>query len=115
MIVNLTYFVQIINFLVGYWFVKNFLFKPMLEKIENETSDQLQAAEKIKILDNLVLINKNKLTENWHNFYKIKQSINFYEQKQITLNQVFEPTKIKYDFLAKDHIVNLLLGELDDK
>ena len=115
MIVNLTYFVQIINFLIGYWFVKNFLFKSMLEKIENEAFDNLQAEEKIKILDNLVLINKNKMTENWHNFYKTKQSINFCKLKPILLNQFFEPAESKNNYLNKDHIVKLLLGELDDK
>jgi hypothetical protein len=115
MIVNLTYFVQIINFLVGYWVLKNFLFKPMLVKIANENFDNLQASEKIKILDSLVLINKNKMTENWHNFYKTKQSINFCKLKPVLSNKVFQPIESKNNYLTKDHIVKILLGELDDK
>jgi hypothetical protein len=115
MIVNLTYFVQIINFLVGYWLLKNFLFKPMLVKIENKNFDNLQAEEKIEILDKLVLVNKNKLIENWHNFYQTKKSINFCKLKPILINQVFEPVESKNNYLTKDHIVNLLLGEIDDK
>jgi hypothetical protein len=115
MIINLTYFVQIINFLVGYWFVKNFLFKPILLKIENENFDNLQEENKIKILNDLVLVNKNKLSENWHNFYQTRQSINFNKLKPITLKQFFEPIEIKNNYLAKDHVVNFLLGEIDDK
>jgi hypothetical protein len=115
MIVNLTYFVQIINFLIGYWFVKNFLFKSVLAKIENENFDDLQTEDKIKILNGLVLVNKNKLVENWYNFYQTRQSINFPKLTPLTLNQVFEPSEIKNDLLTKDQLVNLLLGELDDK
>jgi hypothetical protein len=115
MIVNLTYFVQIINFLVGYWVVKNFLFKPILLKIENKNLDQLQAENKIKILNDLVLANKNKLSENWHKFHQSRQAINFCRLKPILLNQVFEPAESKNNYLTKDHIVNLLLREIDDK
>ena len=115
MIINLTYFVQIINFLVGYWCVKNFLFKPMLVKIENEKFYQLQAENKVKILNELIIANKNKLIENWYNFYQAKQPINFCKLKPISINHFFEPVEIKSKNLTNEMIVNLLLGELDDK
>jgi hypothetical protein len=115
MIVNLTYFVQIINFLIGFWLVKRFLLKPMLSVIENKNLDQLKVENKIKILNDLVHKNQQKLSENLHNFYQTRQSINFNKLKTITLKQFFEPVEIKNNHLTKDHVVNFLLGEIDDK
>lgn len=34
--INLTYFIQIINFLITYWFLNRFLFKPVILFIKNK-------------------------------------------------------------------------------
>jgi hypothetical protein len=115
MIVNLTYFVQIINFLIGYWLVKKFLFTPILLNIENDTFEFMQSEDKIKKLNELVLINKNKLTKNWQDFYKIKKTINFLQPKAASFNQVPEILEIEKEQQIKDKIVQILLEELDDK
>jgi hypothetical protein len=115
MIVNLTYFVQIINFLIGYWLVKKFLFTPMLLNIENENFEFMQSEDKIKKLSELVLINENKLTKNWQDFYKIKKTINFFQPKTASINQVPKIIEIENEQQVKDKIVKILLEELNAK
>jgi len=52
MILNLTFFVQVLNFWIGYWLLNFFIFKPILKeiKLKNEQKkDQELTLEKLSI------------------------------------------------------------------
>ena len=116
MIVNLTFLVQIINFLFGYLFVKKLLFKPLLLKIENENLENEQGQNKIKKLNELILINKNELADNWQKFYQSKKAINFQKIKPVLFQQTKnKDLNIARDLKLEDKIIDLLVGELDGK
>ena len=116
MIVNLTFFVQIINFLIGYWIVKNFLFVPLLIIIEHEKLEHDKEQNKIQKLNDLVLQNKKILANNWNTFYQSKKSINFKNLEQTVFPQVKNDClNLNENNKLENNIINLLCRDLDDK
>ena len=109
---NITFFIQIINFYITYWFLNKFLFKPVINFIKKEKLKEqivkIEIENKQKLLSNL----EDKKRSELYNFqdkaskkYRVEPliEIKIPELSQIELNksEVDNVTKIVKNILVE--------------
>lgn len=88
---NITFFIQIINFFITYWFLNKFMFKPVIKFIKKRKQREKAFINKIKQKEELLLeLEKQKKLELYNFQQKVKSK---YKLSPITPSNI--PTKIK--------------------
>ncbi len=109
---NITFFIQIINFYITYWFLNNFLFKSVINFIEKEKLKEAELNNAIKEKQNLLLNLEYKKSKELSDFqnkvnkdYKAEtvDALDVPKMSQINLDEkeIDKITKITKDMLVE--------------
>ena len=115
MIINLTFFVQIIHFFIGYLISKKYIFGPVLNLIEKENKTKLIFDEKILELTNLIEIKKEAKELSWKNFNFNMNNYLANKLNHLKIPDVFLSSELSNKFSdsiknLEHNIVNILKG-----
>ncbi len=115
MIINLTFFVQILHFFIGYLISKKYIFGPVLNLIEKEKKAKLIFDEKILELNNLIEIKKEAKELSWKNFHFNMNNSLANKLNHLKIPSVFLSSEVSKKFSGsvknlEHNIVNILKG-----
>lgn len=95
--INLTFFIQLINFGISYWFLNKFLFKPVLQYIRNKKQKEDRIIKDIAQRNNTLVELEHKKDQNLFDFKReIKSKYEVHEAEAPKVEHQV-PVKINKD------------------
>lgn len=111
--INLTIFVQFINFAITYWFLNKFMFKPVLIFISKKKSEENYLNNKIKQKEELIKILENKKTQNYNIF--IDKINTEYKFNKFTFKNFPELASSQIDKQQADNLIHKIKKILKER
>jgi F-type H+-transporting ATPase subunit b len=88
---NITFFLQIINFYITYWFLNKFMFKPVISFIKKRKKEEINFNKDLEKKEQYLIKLKNKKIENLHEFKSEMKT----KYKTKIVNEPIIPSKIE--------------------
>lgn len=116
MTINFTIFVQIINFIIGYFIISRFLLKPAIAIIHQDSKNENNLLEAIKVKEENIVSKKNLKSDLWikalNKFAKSKPLLEKDETKIVWKIPVAQEISIDLKKSLESEINSLIINRM---